>query len=57
MAIYEYRCDDCRKGFAIRERISEHGEKKRRQPACPKCQGHHTHRLYSSFYAKTSSKA
>jgi putative FmdB family regulatory protein len=56
MATYEYQCDDCRKTFAIRERISEHGEKKRRTE-CPRCHGHHTHQIFTPFYAKTSSKA
>lgn len=61
MAIYEYRCDDCKKTFSIREPISEHGKgnggKKRSGTECPKCHGRHTHQLFSSFYAKTSSKA
>ncbi|MGH7542478.1 MAG: FmdB family zinc ribbon protein [Gemmatimonadota bacterium] len=57
MATYEYQCDDCRKTFAIRERISEHGEKKRTRAACPRCHGRHTHQLFTPFYAKTSSKA
>jgi putative FmdB family regulatory protein len=57
MATYEYQCEDCKKTFAIRERISEHGEKRRRRPECPKCHGRHTHQLFSAFYAKTSSKA
>ena len=57
MATYEYQCDDCRKTFAVHERISEHVEKKRKQTECPKCHGRHTHQLFTPFYAKTSSKA
>ena len=57
MATYEYQCDDCRKTFAIRERISEHGEKKRKRTECPRCHGHRTHQIFTPFYAKTSSKA
>lgn len=57
MATYEYQCDDCRKTFAIRERISEHGEKKRKRTECPRCHGHRTHQIFTAFYAKTSSKA
>lgn len=57
MATYEYQCDDCRKTFAVHERISEHVEKKRKQTECPRCHGRHTHQLFTAFYAKTSSKA
>jgi putative FmdB family regulatory protein len=57
MATYEYQCEDCKKTFAIREPISEHREKRRGGPACPKCHGRHTHQVFSAFYAKTSSKA
>jgi putative FmdB family regulatory protein len=57
MATYEYQCEDCRKTFAIRERISEHVEKKRKRTECPRCHGHHTHQCFTPFYAKTSSKA
>ena len=57
MATYEYQCEDCKKTFAVRERISQHGEKGHRRPVCPKCHGRHTHQLFSTFYAKTSSKA
>ena len=56
MATYEYQCDDCRKTFAIRESISEHGEKPKRA-MCPRCHGRHTHQLFMPFYAKTSSKS
>lgn len=55
MAEYEYTCDDCKKVFTINERISEHTEKKAH--ACPGCGSEETRRLYSSFYAKTSSKS
>jgi putative FmdB family regulatory protein len=57
MAIYEYRCDDCRTKFTVTESISEHGEKKRRHSACPKCGGRNTRQSFSTFFAKTSSKS
>ncbi len=56
MAIYEYRCDDCRGTFTVSQPISEH-EAKRTRPACPKCRSRKTRQLFSAFFAKTSSKA
>lgn len=55
MAIYEYRCADCDTAFTVTEPISKH-EKKRTRPTCPECKGKNTTQLFSSFYAKTSSK-
>lgn len=54
MARYEYRCEDCAKNFTIAERISQHDEA--RSPKCPECGGTNTRRVWSSFFAKTSSK-
>ena len=56
MAIYEYRCDDCRKTFTVSQAISEH-EAKPKTPACPKCGSRKTRQLFSTFFAKTSSKS
>ena len=56
MATYEYRCEDCRSTFTISERISKHEERKSERPECPQCGGRQTRQLFSSFYAKTSSK-
>lgn len=55
MAVYEYSCGDCKSVFTVSERISKHSEKK--TPTCPECGSEETRRLYSSFYAKTSSKS
>jgi putative FmdB family regulatory protein len=56
MAIYEYQCDDCHETFTVSQAISEHGAKAKRR-ACPKCKSRATHQLFSSFFAKTSSKS
>lgn len=55
MAVYEYSCEDCKAVFTVSERISEHSEKK--TPECVECGSERTHRIFSSFYAKTSSKS
>lgn len=56
MAIYEYQCDDCKTTFETQQRISEHDDEVRGTPVCPKCDSSSTHRVYASFFAKTSSK-
>ena len=56
MAIYEYRCDDCRKKFTVSQPISDH-EAKRKKPACPTCGSRKTRQVFSAFFAKTSSKS
>jgi putative FmdB family regulatory protein len=55
MANYDYHCKDCKATFTIHEAISRHTGRKR--PKCPKCGGHRTEQLLSSFFAKTSSKS
>ena len=55
MPVYEYQCDDCKAVFTLVQHISEH-EKMKRAPACPECSSKTTHRLFGSFFAKTSSK-
>lgn len=55
MAVYEYHCEDCKAVFTVSERISQHSEKKR--PTCEECGSENTRRLFSSFFAKTSSKS
>lgn len=55
MPVYEYSCDDCKAAFTVSERISKHSAEKR--PKCPECGGNKTHRVFSSFYAKTDSKS
>jgi putative FmdB family regulatory protein len=44
MALYEYRCQDCRLSF---EQITSTGDPD--QGKCPKCQGKNTHKLISKF--------
>jgi putative FmdB family regulatory protein len=56
MAIYEYRCNDCRKRFTVTQLISEHDEK-RKKPPCPKCRGRNTRQVFTAFFAKTASKS
>ena len=56
MPVYEYLCENCRKTFTVREPMSKH-EKATRKRTCPKCKGRNTHQLFSSFFAKTSSKS
>jgi putative FmdB family regulatory protein len=55
MANYDYHCKDCKATFTIHEAISKHTGRKR--PKCPQCGGHRTGQLFSSFFAKTSSKS
>jgi putative FmdB family regulatory protein len=55
MANYEYHCKDCKATFTVHEPISRHTGRKR--PKCPQCGGHRTEQLFSSFFAKTSSKS
>jgi putative FmdB family regulatory protein len=55
MAIYEYRCNDCRKRFTVTRLISEH--ERRRNPTCPKCRGRNTRQVFTAFFAKTASKS
>lgn len=56
MATYEYLCSECGHRFDVTETISRHGEKKR-PPKCPECESGKTRQVYSSFFAKTSSKS
>ena len=53
MAIYEYRCDDCKTTFTVSEVISEH-EEHEKGPECPKCGSVQTHQLLSGFFVRIS---
>lgn len=55
MAIYEYHCQECKATFTITRTISEH-ERSKKAPECPECGSGKTEQLFSSFFAKTSSK-
>lgn len=57
MATYEYRCEECKKTFTVRERMSQHDDDKREHPACPHCDSRRTVQQFGSFYAKTSVKS
>jgi putative FmdB family regulatory protein len=56
MATYEYRCKECEKLFTVTEAISRH-EAHRSNPKCPQCGSRKTARLWSGFFAKTTSKS
>ncbi len=56
MALYEYRCQNCQHVFSVAQSISEH-ERSDSNPRCPECDGRNTRRIYSGFFAKTSSKS
>ena len=53
MPSYDYRCEKCRRRFAVVQRISEHTG---RSPACPKCKSRSTRRVLAPFFAKTGKK-
>ena len=54
MPTYEYRCEQCRKGFSRVESISQHGKKR---PKCPKCGSTKVMQVFSPFFAKTGKKS
>jgi putative FmdB family regulatory protein len=54
MPTYEYRCKKCGKQFEVTLRIERH---ERTKPKCPKCGSRSNEQLFSSFFAKTSSKS
>lgn len=53
MPTYEYRCKECGHQFLEALRVAEHDKKK---PQCPKCKSKKVEQIFSSFFAKTSSK-
>lgn len=55
MAFYEYRCEDCKATFTVREIISEH-EAHDHEPECPECHSARTQQILTGFFAKTESK-
>ena len=54
MPSYEYECADCGKRFTVVERMSQHGDK---APRCPACKSAHTRQVTSTFFAKTVRKS
>lgn len=55
MAVYEYRCLQCRKKFEIVEAIAEHERKRAKK--CPKCGTAKVERIYSSLFVETARKS
>ncbi|RIK78436.1 FmdB family transcriptional regulator [candidate division KSB1 bacterium] len=53
MPTYEYRCKECGHQFLEALRVAEHDKKK---PQCPKCKSQKVEQVFSTFFAKTSSK-
>lgn len=56
MPTYEYRCDKCRKTFAVVRAMSARPGGSR-TPACPKCRSKSTTQVFSTFFAKTVKKS
>ncbi len=56
MPTYEYRCEKCRKKFALVMRINERSEKKG-EVVCPKCGSKNVRQEIQSFFANTSKKS
>ena len=54
MPTYEYECKKCGNRFERIERISEHGSKRIR---CPACKSTSVRTVPGSFFAKTSRKS
>ena len=55
MPMYEYLCEDCRKGFTKILTISEHESNE--LPACPHCGSHKVEQEPSAFFAVTGKKS
>jgi len=54
MPMYEYRCNNCGKVFALQLSLSEH---EKGSITCPDCTGGNVVQQYSTFFAKTSKKS
>ena len=54
MPTYEYRCETCKREFALIQSFKEHEKAK---VACPKCKGKKIKQLISLFTTKTSRKS
>jgi putative FmdB family regulatory protein len=54
MPTYEYRCEACKKEFALIQSFKEHEKAK---VTCPKCKGKKVKQLISLFTTKTSRKS
>jgi len=54
MAVYDYKCEKCRKKFTITMPITEHGAKKIK---CPKCSSVKVHQVLQRVFVQTSKKS
>jgi putative FmdB family regulatory protein len=54
MPTYEYVCRKCDQTFSRIERISEHGEKKVK---CPACKSTRVEQVFGSVFVKTGKKS
>ncbi len=54
MPTYEYRCEECKKEFAVVATIAEHETEK---VTCPECKSEKVVRQLSVFTAQTSRKS
>ena len=54
MPDYDYRCEKCRKKFAITMSIMDHG---RKRVKCPKCKSVRVAQTLGSVYVQTSKKS
>ncbi len=54
MPTYDYICQKCGRTFQRVEKISEHGQKK---PRCPACKSPRVERVFSSVFVKTRKKS
>ena len=54
MPVYDYKCADCNKRFALTLTISQKGSTKVK---CPKCASRKVEQQYSAVYAVTSKKS
>lgn len=55
MPTYDYKCNDCKKTFAIIEKISEYEENP--LPECKHCGSTNVKRIYSPVTVVTSKKS
>jgi putative FmdB family regulatory protein len=54
MAVYEYRCLDCKKRFTEVKPISEYDPDAAK---CPKCNSKNVEQCWTSVFVKTSTKS
>jgi putative FmdB family regulatory protein len=54
MAVYDFKCEKCRKKFTVTMPISEHGIKKIK---CPKCRSVKVAQILQPVFVTTSKKS